>query len=44
MAETDKKDEPQGESIDYDASQAEIDKAKQKAADADAERLKKESE
>jgi hypothetical protein len=37
-------DEPQGGSIDYGKSQAEIDKAKQKASDADAKRLAEESE
>jgi hypothetical protein len=36
-------DETDGESIDYGGKQAEIDKAKQKARDADAERLAEES-
>jgi hypothetical protein len=42
--ENDKNDEPNGSSIDYTKSQAEVDKAKQKAADQDAKRLAKESE
>jgi hypothetical protein len=45
MAENDKSNEPtEGESIDYGGKQAEIDKAKQKARDADAERLAEESQ
>lgn len=37
-------DEGNGGSIDYDAKQADVDKAKQKARDEDAERLAQESE
>jgi hypothetical protein len=45
MAENDKPTEDaNGESIDYDAKQADVDRAKQKARDQDAERLAKEHE
>lgn len=41
---TEKKEPKQAGSIDYEGSQADIDKAKQKARDQDAERLAKEHE
>ena len=45
MAEQEKDNETADtESIDYNKSQTEVDKAKQKAADADAKRLREESE
>jgi hypothetical protein len=44
MAENETKDEKNGGSIDYNASAANIAKAKAKAADEDAERLREESE
>ena len=45
MADDDtQKDEGNGESIDYGKSQADVDKAKQKARDEDAERLAAEHE
>jgi hypothetical protein len=44
MSENEKQTEEQTESIDYNASQTAIDKAKAKARDEDAERLRKESE
>jgi hypothetical protein len=44
MSEPEKTDKANDESIDYNGSQASIDKAKQKARDEDAERLAKESE
>jgi hypothetical protein len=44
MSENEKQTEKGTESIDYNDSQANIDKAKAKARDEDAERLRKESE